>query len=108
MPKSRARCMVSAEFVRKTKLSSVGDFFSCTYQTTGFSRGLSDGGTGVWSWLSMVADLTSGLVLELCGPEEEGDSGGVELGDVPAGSFAKLSLSSNICERAFPAPALAF
>jgi hypothetical protein len=100
--------MVSAELVKKMRLSSVGDFFSFTYQTTGLSKGFNDGGTGVWSCVSIVADLTSGLVLELCGPEDEGDSGGVELGDVVPGSFAKLSLSSNICESAFPAPALPF
>jgi hypothetical protein len=88
--------MVSAELVKKTKSSSELVFFSCIYHTTGLNRGFRDGGTGAWSCLWMTADLTSGLVLELWGPDDGGERGGVEVGESAVGSLEKFSLSSSI------------
>jgi len=59
-------------------------------------RGFNAGGVGLASWSAMVADLTSGLVLELWGTEEDGEVGGVDAGEPGAGSFAKLSLLRSI------------
>ena len=103
-PKPRASSAISALLVTKmaTKLLSWTGF-SYVYQTTELSKGLSIGGTLLLWSSDNLACFTSGLVLELCGPDESGEVGGVEAVEAVSGSLTKLSLLRSCCESAPPA-----